>query len=61
MPKEKKVSEYHLSPVSATDTAENQVSIKDGKLEKHFQIAEKENKELVLSYFIDSKMSIFSQ
>ena len=45
--------------MSATDTAENQVSIKDGKLEKHFQIAEKENKELILSYFIDSKVSIF--
>lgn len=33
----------------------------DDKLEKHFQIAEKENKELILSYFTDSKMSIFSQ
>ena len=45
--------------MSATDTAENQVSIKDGKLEKHFQIAEKENNELILSYFIDSRVSIF--
>lgn len=32
----------------------------DGKLEKHFQNAEKENKELKLSYFTDFKMSIFA-
>lgn len=46
--------------MSGIDMAENRVSIMDGKLEKHFQNAEKENKELKLSYFTDSKMSIFA-
>lgn len=46
--------------MSGIDMAENRVSIMDGKLEKDFQNAEKENKELKLSYFTDSKMSIFA-
>ena len=46
--------------MSGIDMAENQISITDGKFEKHFQNAEKENKELKLSYITDSKMSTFA-
>lgn len=47
--------------MSELGMAENQVSIMDGKLKKHFQNAEKQNKELKLSYFADSKTFLFPQ